>query len=112
MNQIKQLDESISVADQILPQDIPTIAAMGYKSLICNRPDGEEPGQPEWADVAAAAGAAGMECRHIPIGGSITPDDQAQTFAEAIKEMPQPVLAFCRTGNRSLQVSIAARKKS
>lgn len=110
MTEIKRVDESISVAGQVYPEQLDEIAALGFRSLICNRPDDEEPGQPSWAEIAQAAEKAGLAHRHIPIGGAVTPEDQAQAFAEALDELPEPVLAFCRTGNRSLQVTLAAHQ--
>ena len=42
---IFKLTESLSVAAQITPQDIPNLAAQGFTAVVCNRPDGEVPGQ-------------------------------------------------------------------
>ena len=96
-----QLDENVWVTGQIDPQDLPALAERGFRSIIGNRPDGEEPGQPNWSVIAAAAKDAGIEARHIPIAG---PDDivaRKDDFAQALNEMPGPVLAFCRSGARS-----------
>ena len=56
---IVKLTDSVAVSAQISPEDIPQIAACGYRVLINNRPDGEEAGQPGGAALAAAARAAG-----------------------------------------------------
>jgi sulfide:quinone oxidoreductase len=78
------------------------LADAGFRSIISNRPDGEDEGQPSWEKIERAARDAGMEARHIAvIPGAIT-DDDAGRFATALDEMPEPVVGFCRTGMRSV----------
>lgn len=99
--QTRTISADLSVTGQIQPQDLNRIAAAGYKSVICNRPDGEEPAQPAWLDLSVVAEANGMQARYIPVNGDKTVDFQKDAFAKALAEMPKPILAFCRTGNRS-----------
>ena len=101
MIDITQLDETVWVAGQIDPADLPTLAERGFRAIIGNRPDGEEPGQPSWPAIAAAAKDAGIEARHIPIAGPEDITARKGDFAQALNEMPGPVLAFCRSGARS-----------
>lgn len=98
---IRPLDDTIGVCGQITVEDLPGIAAQGYCSLICNRPDDEEPGQPSFAEIAAAAAALGMQARHIPVAGGVFPPDAVAEFGAAMAELPGPVLAYCRSGARS-----------
>jgi len=98
--QVKQLDMKLSVTSQITPADIPAIASAGFKGIMCNRPDGEEAGQPQWKDVAAAAQAAGLEVRFIPVSGRDVSADAVHGFASALTEIDGTVLAYCRTGTR------------
>jgi uncharacterized protein (TIGR01244 family) len=98
--EIRQITENYSVAGQIQPEDVQAIAAAGFRTLICNRPDNEDPGQPSSDAVEEAARAAGLEFRHIPVvSGRITPDN-VEDQAAALNEMPAPVLAYCRSGTR------------
>lgn len=106
--QIKQLNDDISVTGQITPEEVALLSRAGFKSVICNRPDDEDPGQPSFASIAAAAEANGMQARHIPVSAELTPDMQKDAFAQAMAEMPGPVLAYCRTGNRSGMTYTAA----
>jgi uncharacterized protein (TIGR01244 family) len=69
--------------------------------IINNRPDDEVEGQPKSADIEAAARAAGAEFIRIPIVGRPTPE-QAMAQAEAVAGANGPVLAFCRSGTRSI----------
>jgi sulfide:quinone oxidoreductase len=99
---VKALSPNLSVSQQIPLEDVASLThAGGFKSLICNRPDGEEDGQPDWADVETAARAAGLETAHIPVWGKEFRPETVAAFANALEAMPKPVLAYCRTGTRS-----------
>lgn len=105
---IQPLSPGFAVSEQITPEDLAAIAAAGFKSIICNRPDGEGPGQPHFQAVAEAAERAGLQARHLPVvPGQISPD-QVQAMAQLLRELPQPVLAYCRSGARSTSLWQAA----
>lgn len=108
----RKIAPDLHVTGQIMPDDLDAVAAAGFRSIICNRPDNEELGQPGFSRIEAAASAKGIACRYLPVGGAFTPEDQAAAFARARSEMPGPVLAYCRTGNRSEKVAAAARSLS
>ncbi|HKL54936.1 MAG TPA: TIGR01244 family sulfur transferase [Roseovarius sp.] len=97
---IRRITGDFSVSPQISPGDIPDIAAAGFRSVLCNRPDEEEPGQPDYAAVAEAAEAAGLEIRSVPIPLGPTTRETVSDFARALDEMERPVLAYCRSGTR------------
>lgn len=99
--QLRPFSKELSVSTQIGVADIAALAAQGFRSVINNRPDGEEPGQPGNATLAAAASQAGLEYRHIPVVPGQLQQAQVSAFAAALVDMPGPVLAFCRTGTRS-----------
>jgi len=98
---IRKVTDALAVAPQLLPQDMATAAALGYRLVINNRPDGEQPGQPSAAEMQSAAVAAGLAYQHIPIVGSASPP-QLQAMARAMAEADGPTLAFCRSGTRSI----------
>ena len=97
---VKALSPNVSVSSQISVEEAAAARRDGFRSIIGNRPDGEEPDQPSWAEIEAAAQAAGLETRHIPVSGEIA-DAAVAEFAEALETMPKPVLAYCRSGRRS-----------
>jgi uncharacterized protein (TIGR01244 family) len=108
---IRQLDDRVLVSGQIRTEDIAELAEQhGITMLINNRPDGEEPDQPPAAAVEAAAKAAGISYRHVPIIRGIGPAD-VEAMQEALGEAGDgQVLAFCRSGTRSaLTWALAAR---
>ena len=97
---MRKLSPTLSVAAQIQPNDIPRLVAAGFKSIICNRPDGEDAGQPSFATIAAAVEAAGGMAVHLPVvSGAITPD-QVRAFADLLARLPSPIFAYCRSGAR------------
>lgn len=98
--QTHPLTGQLSVAAQISAADLPALAAQGFRSIVNNRPDHEEPGQPTSAELEVAAQQAGLAWRHIPVSGGGFSDDQVRAFAEALEQLPGPVLAFCRSGTR------------
>lgn len=107
---IKSLTPFLSVSPQILPSQVAGLAQAGFKSVVCNLPDGEGgPGQPGFDQIAAAAQAAGMAAAYLPITpGQIGPAEGA-AFADLLDRLPPPVLAFCRSGNRSSLLWAAAQ---
>lgn len=99
--QAKSINADIAVAEQINASDLSAIAAQGFRSIICNRPDGESADQPSFAEIEAAARAAGLPATFQPVvSGKIT-DEDAAAFGKLIDELPKPILAYCRTGTRS-----------
>ena len=97
---IRTIAPALSVGGQIMAEDVSRLAARGFRSIICNRPDGEGPDQPAFAEIAAAARAAGLQARHIPVAGQVS-YAHAAAFGRAMEEMPKPVFAYCRSGMRS-----------
>lgn len=98
----QSINPNFAVAGQLAAGDLPAIAQAGFKSIICNRPDGEGgPAQVAFAEVERAAQALGLQARYLPvISGQITPE-QVAAMAGLLKDLPAPVLAYCRSGARS-----------
>lgn len=97
---VQQITSDYSIAPQLSAADVKAVAAAGFKSIICNRPDAEHPGEAPADEVRAAAEKAGLEFRYIPvISGQITPQNVADQAA-ALAGLPGPVLAYCRSGAR------------
>jgi uncharacterized protein (TIGR01244 family) len=108
---IRQVTDDYAVSAQIAADDISAIKEAGFRSIICNRPDNEQPGQPSASEIAVAAQAAELVFRHIPfVSGQMTEDDVAK-MVEALDEIPGPVFAYCRSGARSTNIFLAAKSK-
>ena len=84
-------------------------AAAGIRSVINNRPDFEGgPDQPTSAVMEAAALAAGLEYRFLPVNGGYQSPEEIAAFAQLLANLPTPILAFCRSGARSSRLYAAA----
>lgn len=98
---IRKVDEKISVAPQIAPEEVAGFAAAGFKAIVNNRPEGEEHGQPTGDAVRAAAEAAGLSYVAIPVTHAGFSADMVEQMADALEAAGGPVLAYCRSGTRS-----------
>lgn len=105
-----RLDHTIWVSGQIGPKDVDDVAAHGIRLIVNNRPDGEVPGQPAGAEIAAAAEASGLGYRAIPVGHDGFGAGQVAAMAAALGDAGGPVLAFCRSGTRSTFLWALAEK--
>ena len=100
MTEFRRVTDQSSVAPQIGVADIVRAAQAGFKVIINNRPDGEEPGQLTSAEIEAACTAHNLTYAFIPVVGGPT-RAQAAATREAL-EKGAPALAFCRSGTRSI----------
>jgi uncharacterized protein (TIGR01244 family) len=107
---LRKLDEAMFVAGQIHAGDIPVLKAGGIAMIVNNRPDSEEPDQPAGDEIEAAARAAGIGYRSVPIAGGFS-GEQVQAMGEALDAAEGPVLAFCRSGTRSTYLWALARSQ-
>ena len=99
--ELKRINDHISVCGQIAPEDVASLKAAGFVTIINNRPDGESPDQVPGAEIEAAAKAAGLAYYAIPLGREgVSPDMVEKTHA-ALEGSNGPVFAFCRSGTRS-----------
>jgi uncharacterized protein (TIGR01244 family) len=108
---LKRIDERTIVAGQIHPEEVAALAAVGVTMIVNNRPDGEEPGQPAGAEIEAAAGAAGLAYRYLPVSSGGLTREAVDAMAEAMDEADGTVLAFCTSGTRSTYLWALARSQ-
>ena len=98
---LNKITEKTTVSAQISAADIDAINEAGIRAIICNRPDGEGADQPSFEEIASAAQMAGIETRYVPVQSGMVSDTDVDAFSNALKDLPRPVLAYCRTGMRS-----------
>lgn len=95
----------ICVAPQLDPAAMAEAAAAGFRSVVNNRPDFEHgPGQPTNAEIEAAARAAGLEYRFLPVASGYQSPEEVAAMAQLLEDLPRPLLAFCRSGSRSARL--------
>jgi uncharacterized protein (TIGR01244 family) len=106
---LRNLGPDVCVAPQLTPEAMAEAARLGFKSVVNNRPDFEHgPNQPSHADIEAAAIAAGLEYRFLPVDGGYQSPAEIEQMAQLLAELPRPLLAFCRSGARSARLISAA----
>jgi uncharacterized protein (TIGR01244 family) len=106
---IQAIAQDVCVAPQLGPEAMAELARVGFKSVVNNRPDFEEgPAQPTSAQIEAAAQAAGLQYRHLPVSPSYQTPEQAAEMARLLRELPRPLLMFCRSGARSANLYMQA----
>lgn len=106
---LRPLSQTVAVAPQITPEDVAQLAALGYRTLIDNRPD-EEVGPELRSEVMARAAAeAGMAFYYLPYYPGEMTFELVEAFEAALAEAPQPVFGYCRSGTRSSHLWAMAR---
>ena len=98
---LRQITETYSVAPQLEPGDMAALAEQGVSTVICNRPDAENPPPLQAAAMQAAAEAAGLNFVFNPVVGGQLTLDNVEEQADAIDAAEGPVVAYCASGNRS-----------
>ena len=101
---LRAITDSYSVAPQLEPADMATLAASGVTTVICNRPDGENPAPLQAAAMQAAAEAAGLAFVYNPVVDGQLTMDNVDEQRDAIDGAEGPVVAYCASGNRSTVV--------
>ena len=102
MTTIAELEKGVFVASQLSESDFALLPAIGIRSVVANRPDGEADDQLPHPAAQAAARRNGLQFRYQPVESVETTDDSVVAdFARLMGELEGPVLFYCRTGNRS-----------
>ena len=106
---VTQIAADVYVAGQLGPEAMAEAARAGFRSVVNNRPDFEGGAdQPTNASIEAAARAAGLEYRFLPVGSAYQSPAEIAAFAQLLQQLPRPILAFCRSGARSMRLVLAA----
>ncbi len=90
----KQISPEFSVSGQLTLDDVREAAAQGFRTIICNRPDDEEPGQLSSRAVQDQAEALGMKFTYIPVSSSGLVASDGVKMRAALETLPSPVLAY------------------
>ena len=100
--QLYWLSDNIGVSDQISPEDTRELLSLGIKSIICNRPD-KEGGldQPDAESIRRAVEKSGIEFAFHPVESNFQTEHEASEMAKYLRELPKPIVAYCRSGGRS-----------
>jgi uncharacterized protein (TIGR01244 family) len=105
----RQVDADFAVAPQITPDEVAAVAKAGFRTILCCRPDNEDPGQPGFAAIDKAAREQGLKAVHIPISGGIG-EGALIRMEQVLEDMPRPIFGYCRSGGRAGSLYTAATK--
>ncbi len=108
MLNFREQGDELSYCGQIDPAQVSELAAAGYRSIICNRPDSEE-GAIASAAIAKAASDHGMAFVYQPVDFAKLSLADGEAFVQALDALPTPTLAYCRTGRRSAALWVLGR---
>lgn len=100
MMDIRRLSDDFSVSPQIAVTDLQTIWDAGFRTIICNRPDDEDPGQPSVDEIETAARKLGFAFAHISADSRGANMTHAIETRRQLPDVPKPVFAYCRSGTR------------
>ena len=103
----RRIDDDFAISGQVQPADIDKIKAAGFKSILCARPDQEEPGQPSFGLISQAASKAGLPTAHIPVSGALS-EGALIRMEQALDNLPRPIFGYCRSGARAATLYTAA----
>ena len=98
---LAELTPDLSATGKLDRSDIEALAAAGVKTIINNRPDGEDPGQLPAEEARRLAAAHGIAYHHIPVTAATLSRADVDAFAAALAVAPRPIVAHCRSGTRS-----------
>lgn len=99
---IEKIADYLYVSKQLDERIAKRAAQYEIKTVICNRPDGEEEGQPSFETVKEWLNKYGIEnVIYMPVVMNDIDDNALEEFKQAVAKSPAPILAYCRTGTRS-----------
>jgi sulfide:quinone oxidoreductase len=98
---VHKLAENYFVTGQISASNLQAIKEMGFKAIICNRPDGEGFMQPSFEKLSLAAAEHGLAMKYLPVRHGPIQPSEVQNLGQALEELEGPVLAYCASGARS-----------
>jgi uncharacterized protein (TIGR01244 family) len=101
---IRQIDDEYSVSGQITVDELDQIKALGFKSIVCHRPDGESGDQTPFEEIEARAKELGLQITHVPVGPMGVTEEAVQGMVDALDEFERPMLGYCRSGARSTAI--------
>lgn len=110
MAAFRQVTDTFYVASQLQVSDLAEAKAAGFATIICNRPDHEGgPEQPTIDTMAAEAKALGLTFLALPFAGAPSAEIAGQQ-GSLIEAANTPVLAYCRSGTRSITAWALAQR--
>lgn len=93
--------ENLWIRGQIQPDDVAFLAQQGVKTIVCTRPDNEEPNQPAFNQIEAAAAEHGIQTHYLPMNGLPYIESHADSLKQVLNSQSH-VFMYCRSGMRAI----------
>lgn len=107
--EIRKLDQQVSISAEPATTEFAQLAEDGVQTVVCNRREGEVDGQPSFAELEKIVTDSGMRFVLLPFARGEMQPEQVKAFAELV-ESGERIHAFCRSGNRSYNLWVAAQE--
>lgn len=98
--EIRRITDEFSISDQLTAKDVAQAHTLGFETILCMRPDGEDQAQPLFESIAKAADSTGIQSAYLPIAGTGPTQQDVDELKALLPDLPKPVLAYCRSGAR------------
>ena len=96
---MKEVTKNYFVSPQILASDVGLLKEQGFETIVCNRPDNEEPNQPDFESINKECSRLGFY--NYPLSpGDLNIERVLET--KGLLEEGNKILAYCRTGTRCI----------
>lgn len=108
--QTQPLETGVEITSALTVAELEQVKAKGFKTVICNCKPGESaefPGEDAYRQKAADIG---LQWVHIPVAPGDYGHADIAAFAQALQQLPRPILAFCRTGKRATHLWAYAKR--
>ncbi|MGD9615875.1 MAG: TIGR01244 family sulfur transferase [Alphaproteobacteria bacterium] len=99
--QLAPLAPGVSAAGKLDRGDIEALAASGVRTIVNNRPDGEDPGQLPADEARRLAEARGIVYHHIPVTAASLTTGDVDAVEAVLAAAERPIVLHCRSGTRS-----------
>ena len=98
---LAELAPGVSATGALGHGDIEALAEAGVRTIVNNRPDGEDQGQLPAAEARRIAEGLGLAYHHIPVTAASLARADVDAFAAVLESAPSPIVVHCRSGTRS-----------
>ncbi len=98
---MKEVTKNYFVSSQIEVNDVELLKNKGFEIVVCNRPDGEEPDQPDFKSINEECSKLGIKFCNYPLSPGDLNLERVLETKEIIEE-DKKTLAYCRTGTRCI----------
>lgn len=108
MSEIKKINDDLSVAGQVTPEDLRQAAKEGFKSVLNLRSPMELTflaDEPHLAEIAA------LQYANTPLSATTADPESSDAALAQLNELPAPVLVHCGAGLRATGITLIALAK-